>query len=243
MSRDSGHEGPSDPLRARVPIDAAGFGLGAFDAGPGSDHDALTVDLVARVRGGDSAAFGELYQRYHDELLFAVRVHLGPELRAKLESEDILQSVVVDAFRALPRVRAETSEGLRHYLHTMVVNKIRGRAQHFDADRRAGDVPLTPSRAAEVPDPAQTRVDPDVGEPRYNDSARYERLERALAALPEDMRRVILLRKIDGLASKEVALMLGKSDEAARKLYSRAMARLTILLGDDAPHSGDGTTR
>jgi RNA polymerase sigma-70 factor (ECF subfamily) len=178
---------------------------------------------MARVRDGDNAAFGELYQRYHDELLFAVRAHLGPRLRSKLESEDILQSVAIEAFRSLPRMDAERTISLRHYLHAMVVNKIRGRADHFDALKRAGDVPLTPSRASNI---AQEE------EPRYHDGERFERLETAMQALPNDYRRVITLRKVDGLSSKDVAELLGKSDASVRKLYSRALAHLTLLLGD-----------
>lgn len=52
------------------------------------------------------------------------------------------------------------------------------------------------------------------------------RLEAAMARLPEDLREVIVLRKCEGYTSKEVAARIGKSDDAVRKLYSRAMARL-----------------
>lgn len=185
--------------------------------------DPLTSELLARVRDGDAGAFGELYHRYHDELLFAVRLHLGPRLRSKLESEDILQSVAIEAMRALPRLNEDRSGGLRHYLHTMVVNKIRGRADHFDAQKRAGDVPLTPSAAANL-----------AGEePCYHQSDRFERLERAMNALPDDFRQILTLRKVDGLTSKEAARVLDRSDAAVRKLYSRALARLAMLAGGD----------
>jgi DNA-directed RNA polymerase specialized sigma24 family protein len=93
------------------------------------------------VREGDSGAFGEIYRRYHDELLFAVRAHLGPKLRTALESEDILQSVVIDAFRALPRFEPRGPGSLKHYLHAMIVNKIRSRAEYHGAARRSGTVP------------------------------------------------------------------------------------------------------
>lgn len=187
-----------------------------------------THDLVARTRAGDTTAFDLLYRRLHDELLFAVRVHLGPSLRSKLQSEDILQSVAFDAFRAMPRVRAQSADGLRRYLHAMVLNKIHARSDQFEAEKRAGDVPLT----AEHEDGIASRQ--GSGEPTYFESERFTALERALAALPDEMRRVIVLRRVDGLSSKEAAVALGKSDEAARKLYSRAMARLTSLLGTSA---------
>lgn len=187
--------------------------------------DSNTLELFERLREGDSSAFGDLYRRYHDELLFAVRAHLGPRLRSRLESEDILQSVAADAFRALKGVRAETPEGLRHYLHAMIVNKIRGRADHFNAVKRDGDVPLTSAHAQQIAG--------DCAEPQYHDTERFGRLESALESLPDEMREVIVLRKVDGLPSRQVAVRMGRTDEAVRKLYSRAMARLTLRIGAD----------
>ena len=70
-----------------------------------------------------------------------------------------------------------------------------------------------------------------TGAPQYRDSERFERLERGIEGLPNDMREVILLRKVEGLPSKEVARILGRSDDAVRKLYSRSLARLTTLMG------------
>ena len=111
---------------------------------------------------------------------------------------------------------------MRRFLHTLVLNKIRDRADHFGAQKRTGGVQLTDTLAAGLGD--------TDGAPRYFESERYERLERALAQLPDEMREVILLRKIDDLPSKEVARVMDLSDAAVRKLYSRAMARLSLLL-------------
>lgn len=195
--------------------------------------DARTLELFERMRGGDSEVFGELYRRYHDELLFAVRAHLGPRLRTRLQSEDILQSVAADAFRGLKAIETDTPDALRRYLHAMVVNKIRGRADHFNAIKRDGELGLTPSAAADL------AAGP---EPSYHEPDRYERIERALAALPDDMREIIVLRKIDGLTGIEAAAKMERSEVAARKLFSRAMARLSTLAhGVDTGADGDAT--
>lgn len=189
---------------------------------PGSVPESATLELVGRIRAGDTAAFDDLYRRYHDELLFAVRAHLGAGLRSALESEDVLQSVVVDAFKALPNFEPRGPGSLRHYLHAMIVNKIRTRAKYFGADKRAGTLPLSESCADGLAD----------GElqPTYHDGERFEALEKAIRQLPEDMRRIVVLRKIDGLPSKEAAEVLGLNDTAARKLFSRSLARLTGLM-------------
>lgn len=64
--------------------------------------------------------------------------------------------------------------------------------------------------------------------PTYQNGERFERLERAMRLLPPEMEQV--LRQVDGLSSKEAAQVLGKSDAALRKLYSRAVARLGTLM-------------
>ena len=195
----------------------------AVDPPGDTPPDPMTVELLARVRDGDSGAFGEIYRRYHDELLFAVRAHLGPKLRSALESEDILQSVAIDAFRALPRFDPQGPKSLKHYLHKMIVNKIRSRAEYHAAAKRAGSVPLTNEAEEAIAQPGT--------EPTYYDGDRFIKLEIALRSLPPEMERVVVLRKVDGLSSKEVAEILGKSDSAVRQTYSRALAKLTVSMG------------
>ena len=187
-------------------------------------YEGVTVDLLARIREGDDAAWEALYRRYHDDLLFAVRAHLGPAMRAKLESEDVLQSVAIQALKALPSFEPRGPGSLRHYLHRMIVNKIRDRADFHAAAKRGGGVRLATTELQRVPDAA----------PDYQDGDRFVKLERALRLLPPEMERVLVLRKVDGLSSKEAADVLGKSDAAVRKLYSRAVARLGALMKEEA---------
>ena len=65
--------------------------------------ESLSMELVKRIQAGERAAWDELYARYHDQLLLAARLRLGPGLRRHLTSEDVFQSVALEAFRALER--------------------------------------------------------------------------------------------------------------------------------------------
>lgn len=233
--------------------------MGDFPAAP---DESASLDLVGRIRAGDEAAWNDLYRRYHDQLLLVVRMRLGRRLRGFLQSEDVFQSVALDALSALQRFEYRGPGSLQRFLNTLVVNKIRDRADTFGAAKRAGAVPLSDAIAdglAAPPDGggggrdglggaahgagANAGTGPGAGGPdgvRYLDGPRYERLERALAALPDDMREILLLRKVDGLSSQEVAALQGKSDAAVRKASSRALARLTTLMSADAGPAGPG---
>ena len=190
-----------------------------------SPDEGSTLELLDEARAGDGEAWGRLFRRYHDPLLLYARTRLGRELRRHLQSEDVFQSVVTDALTALRGFEYRGAGSLNRFLRTMVLNKIRDRADHYGARKRAGEVTLT--------DALLDAAHEDT--PTYEDPETYGRLERCLSALPEEMREVLVLRKVEGLSSKEVATELGKSDAAVRKLYSRSLARLTALMA-----AGDG---
>jgi RNA polymerase sigma factor (sigma-70 family) len=181
-----------------------------------------SVALLARIQGGDPEAWNELYLRYRDRLLFTIRCRLGPALRARLQSEDVLHSVVREALDDLVRFQPQDDQALGRYLHVCVLNKIKKKGNYFAAQRRAGDVALTESLLARLP---------SVGPDRYLDHDRYDAMERALHALPEPMREVVLLRSVQGMSNQEAAAAIGKSVDATAKLYQRAVARMAVAVG------------
>lgn len=178
-----------------------------------------SLALVRRAQAGDRAAFEELYLRHHDALLLAARCRLSPALRARLSSEDVLQSVVADALDDIARFEPRGPGSLARWLHAAVQNKIRNRADGFAAQKRAGDVPLCDSLAERL----GARGDDAPG---YADAERWEPVERALAGLSAEQREAVVLRTVEGLSNAEAAAVLGKSEEATSKLYNRALARL-----------------
>lgn len=184
-----------------------------------------SLELLRRIQGGDARAWEALYLRYRDRLLLSIRCRLGAGLRARLASEDILHSVFRDALADLHRFEPRHPRALDRYLHACVLNKIRSKADYFGARKRAGEVPLSDSIVERIPNPSGA-------EPRYSDHQRFASLERALTSLSEDMREVVLLRTVEGLSNVEAAAALGRSPEAASKLYNRALAKLAVLLQD-----------
>ncbi len=196
-----------------------------MDTLPHSLEEGRTLALLERIQVGDGEAWNELYRTYHDELLFIVRMNLGHRLRSVLESEDVLQSVALEAFKALPGFEHRGKGSLRHFLHRLVLNKIRDRADTFKAGKRSGAVPLT--------DTLLGALNGGSEEPVYHDGQRFERLERCLHRMDEEMRQVLLLRKVEDLPSREVARIMDRTDAAVRKLYSRALARLTVMMSEE----------
>jgi len=185
--------------------------------------DESSIELVARLHAGDQRSWETLYLRYRDRLILSIRCRLGPHLRSRLESEDILQSVFKDVIEDVVRFEHRGTGSLNRYLHACVLNKIRRKAEHFSARKRSGEIPLSDSILDRIPGSTEA-------EPNYIDAERFEMLERALARLPEEMREVIVLRRVEELSNIEAARTIGKTPEATSKLYNRSLARLAVWM-------------
>jgi len=75
------------------------------------------------------------------------------------------------------------------------------------------------------PDPAHSHTPSRIFSENESLSLFLEQLDQ----LPEDYRRVILLSKVEGFTTSEVAERLGKSAEATALLLHRAIKRLRTL--------------
>ena len=91
-------------------------------------------------------------------------------------------------------------------------------------------LPTSNSSSAPVPGPCAAGPSPSAEAVKHEHA---ERLEQAMARLPEDYRRVILLRYQDEQTFEEIGRLMNRSPNAARKLWLRAVERLQEEM--DAP--------
>ena len=181
-----------------------------------------TSDLYERAREGSPDAVNAFYDRCARKLLPLIRLRLGRTLRRELESRDILQNVLCKSLGRLESVRDPNA--IMGWLARIADNEIRDQAdfhtrQRRDAARRA---PL--DDAAEVPAPLRHALSGAIL------SRQAEQLEAALDELPEAQRELVVMRKLEELTFGQIAARIGKSEDACRMAYARAMAALTLKL-------------
>jgi len=190
--------------------------------------------MVARAAGGDVSARDALFAAHQDALRAYVRLRLGRNLRSREESLDLTQSVVREALEALPRFEVRGEGGFRRWLLMRAENKIKDRGRFWNRARRDPrlEIALGPGSGDEAEDRAVVAALQSLATPSREAAGREEllRLERAIAELSDDQRRVILLARIAGLSHEEVARAMGRTVLATRSLLARAMARLAILM-------------
>jgi RNA polymerase sigma-70 factor (ECF subfamily) len=186
---------------------------------------AESTALLREARAGSPDALDRLYTRVANRLLGFIRVKMGPSLRARLESRDILQATLLKSFERIEQFEGATGSSLVAWLARIAENEIRDRADHAHRARRdvAREVPLEPASAQ-----VAAHVRSALSQAVLTEEA--ERVERALESLEPPHREVILLRKYEELGFKEIAVRMGRSEDACRMLLARAMAALTLAL-------------
>ena len=182
--------------------------------------------LYERATEGDADALDQLLQRYLPQLHAFVHARLGPALRARESSVDVVQSVCRELLGERERFDFAGEERFRAWLFTAALNKVRERHRRLHAQKR--DV----ARETPVDDPASLASFAHLLTPSQdaigNETALAVR--DALAELSEDHREVIALSRLARLPHRVVAEVLGRSEEATRQLLARAMVRFVLGL-------------
>src|SRR3954451_23997974 len=75
-----------------------------------ADESRELTALLARARGGDDAALGQLLERFRAYLTVLARVQIGRRLQGKADCADVVQEAFLEAARQFPRFRG-TTEG------------------------------------------------------------------------------------------------------------------------------------
>ncbi len=159
-------------------------------------NQASDKKLVERVQKGDKGAFDLLVLKYQHKIVnLVMRYVRDPELAL-----DISQEAFIKAYRALPRFRGDSA--FYTWMYRIAVNTAKN---HLAAQRRRPmDVEL------DLQDPEQYDLhaklkETDTPEGVTLSNELKETVERAIAALPEDLRTAIILRELEGMSYEEIA--------------------------------------
>jgi len=188
-----------------------------------------TRDLLARVHEGDDAALRDLLERHLPWIRARVHARLGPALRAKAETGDLVHDAVVELLRYGPRFTVSDEKQFRAFLATIAENVLRNEHRRFDVERRSA------ARERTLPNDSVLDLDARRGG-ADTPSAISDRREReawlrlGLELLRPEDREVILLRQQQRLSFDEVGAKLGSTANTARMRFERALGRLADVV-------------
>jgi RNA polymerase sigma-70 factor (ECF subfamily) len=198
--------------------------------------------LIESVRVGREEAFGQLFEAFRRHLLLVANQELPPALRGKLGASDLVQETAVDARRDFPAFRGSTPEECFAWLRTILRNNLIDAVRRYKlTQKRAAGLEVslaTPEGRREGGLVEMPQGPPDGSAIRHEDAAI---LTETLLRLSADHQVVLKLRYWEGLSFIEIGMRLGRSAEAARKLWFRAVERLQDEL--DAASLRDASSR
>jgi RNA polymerase sigma-70 factor (ECF subfamily) len=160
------------------------------------DADQLLVD---RVKSGDQQAFNLLVRKY-ERKVFRLISRL---VRDPAEVEDVSQEAFIKAYRALPQFRGDSA--FYTWLYRIAVNTAKN---HLVAQGRR-PIPLSDTLSEDEDGESFGREDvvSDNQTPEAELLSRQiaETVNRAIEALPQDLRTAVTLREMEGLSYEEIA--------------------------------------
>jgi RNA polymerase sigma-70 factor (ECF subfamily) len=190
--------------------------------------------LLALARAGGPDALGRLLEGYRNYLTLLARVQIGRRLQRKVEEADLVQETFLEAHRGFDRFRGTSEAELVQWLRQILASRIAMLVRHYCGTQRR-NIDLERALADELDRSSRQLGGALVasGTSPSQGAARREQavlLADALARLPDDYRRVIRLRHLEGLTFVEVARQMGRSVDAVEKLWARALVQLRRLL-------------
>ncbi|MCX6560169.1 MAG: RNA polymerase sigma factor [Candidatus Aminicenantes bacterium] len=174
--------------------------------------------LLKKLQNGNSEALQIIYEKYKTDML-AVALAMAAD---RPMAEDVVHDVFV-SFAGAAR-SLEIRRSLKSYLLTSIVNRIRN---IFKAGGRAA-VSVAPK---ETEDPRSFL--PDLPSTSPTD---LDRLNRAMDALPEAQRYVIILHLLEGLRFRAIAESQGESLHTVQSRYRYGMHKLRSFLAEGNEH-------
>ena len=187
----------------------------AAGGGDGAAPHETTAVLIARARAGDTPAGQRLFARLLPVLRRWARHRFPARLRDARDTEDLVQDVLLRAFRRIDAFENRGEGAFLAYLRQILLNAVKDEARR--AGRRPAPSPLDETMA----DLSPSQVERSIG------ADRLQRFEDALATLPEEHQQAVILRVEFGYSHAQIAEALGKpSMDAARVMVARALAEL-----------------
>jgi RNA polymerase sigma-70 factor, ECF subfamily len=204
-----------------------------------AEAEVTPEQLLQQARAGNEAARDLLLELYRNYLRVLARALIGQALQVRLDASDLVQETFLKAHREFAQFLGGGERELIGWLRQILVRTLANQAKHHHA--RGRDVRRQESLEAAL-DRSSLAVQAALAAPSAaSPSTRAVRREEAvlladaLARLPADYRDVFILRNLEQVPVEQVAVRMGRSVNAVRKLWTRAMLELRRELGSNEP--------
>lgn len=186
----------------------------------------------------DGDAILEAMERLRPYLEAVARAILRGRLAGKIEPADVVQQSLLAAVERADQLRGESPEELQAWLVAIVRNEARNALRYWHQEKRlvAREDAVAGSRVvrAAEDDGASARLPGAEPSPSRRLLAREEasRMLATLDRMPPEQRAILTMRHFEGRSHAEIAERLGRTEDAVRQAWVRALRSLRRELGE-----------
>ena len=174
------------------------------------------IGLIAACQQGDARAFREVFEIYRDRV-YSLCCHMAGHGG---DAEDLTQEIFIQAFKNITSFRAESAFGT--WLYRIAANRClaetRKRRPVFASVEAMAEMNVVP--IAKGKNPEEQLIHKEM----------TERVEEAIAALPEKQRLMFVLGTQTGMRYREIGEILECSEDAVKVRIHRARRRVRDTL-------------
>ncbi len=196
---------------------------------------------LAQARTDAPGALGSLLQRYYNYLRLMAAAQLGRGITRRVSPSDVVQETMLAAHRDFKRFQGNTTAEFTSWLRSILTRALmREFERHLTAGKRdlrreiSMDTVITNLESSCTL--AASLISPVDRDPAAIVSIEEEarRVADLVARLPKDYQHVVVQKAFAGLDTREIARRMGRSHQAVRMLWMRALRQLRHLYDQES---------
>jgi RNA polymerase sigma-70 factor, ECF subfamily len=176
--------------------------------------------LVERLKKRDEAAFNQFVRAYEQRVFALVLRMLGN----RAEAQDLAQEVFVTVFKSIDSFRGDSKLGT--WLYRVAVNHCKNRIKYLDRRSTRAHSDIDDARETDVSEGGVIGGRPARPDEAAEGGEMERVVQKALAALEEEHRELIVLCDLEGLAYEEIVQITGLPVGTVKSRLHRARAAL-----------------
>jgi RNA polymerase sigma-70 factor (ECF subfamily) len=194
------------------------------------DSSSKTTPLLAMAVSGNAAALGSLLEHHRSYLKMLASAKIHQSLQGKVDASDVVQETCVEALRMISTFRGSSPAEFAGWLRGILANRMSKIVRRYLGTQQR-NVQMELSMRREL-DEASGQFAQYAAATSNSPSEVLEwnetvlELAQAIESLPADYQQVVLLRNIQGLPFREIAIQMERSLDSVEKLWVRALTKL-----------------
>ena len=197
--------------------------------------DENTQLLVERAQMGDNAAMTELFVQHRERLKRMVSARIDRRVQARVSESDVLQEAFVDLANQLPNYAKSPDLPFFLWLRRLTGQRL-AKIHRFHLGQQKRNATREICGNPQIPDASSVFIAAQLVDQMTSAAGRAireesrKKVEDVLETIPPADREIISLRNVEQLSNEEIAVLLGISNKAASKRYTRAILRVKSVL-------------